>query len=328
MNEQTFVDRRQTDWVRLTQLCDLADRSPTKLSPDEMREFVRLYRRVSTDLAVARTRTTSLPLVEYLNDIAGRSYAILYRSERKPLRPALRSSIALAAQTVRKLRAFVLASAVLFFGSGLLAYGLMSAVPDTRDFFVPPGAEELFRHWKSGEFKPRGSAEDIMMAGFYASNNPRAAIVTAALGAGTFGIGSLWMLVQNGNMLGALAKEVQSVGNLDFLLSSIAPHGVPELSGIVIAGAAGLLFGWALINPGRRTRGDALRAVGRDGMVLILTSVVLMFIAAPIEAFFSFNPVVPGWLKTSVALLEIGAWAFFWVGYARSPEEATAVDSA
>ncbi len=45
-----------------------------------------------------------------------------------------------------------------------------------------------------------------------------------------------------------------------------------------------------------------------------------MFIAAPIEGFFSFNPTVPGWLKVIVASISALAWALFWIGYGRREE--------
>src|SRR5207247_1514847 len=102
-------------------------------------------------------------------------------------------------------------------------------------------------------------------------------------------------------------------------------HGVPELSGIIVSCAAGLLLGYALINPGRRTRGDSLKAVGQDAIVLLGTSVVLMFIAAPIEGFFSFNPLVPGWVKVTVAVISLGAWLTFWTTFGRTEEEKGAV---
>jgi uncharacterized membrane protein SpoIIM required for sporulation len=110
---------------------------------------------------------------------------------------------------------------------------------------------------------------------------------------------------------------VNTVGNLDFLVSSIIPHGVPEISGLWISCSAGLLLGWALINPGRRSRGEALKAVGKDAIVLLAISVVLMFIAAPIEGFFSFNPRIPGAVKVTVAVLEAIGWLAFWSFFGR-----------
>ena len=48
-------------------------------------------------------------------------------------------------------------------------------------------------------------------------------------------------------------------------LSLVAPHGVLELSVIAVSGAAGFTVGWALIDPGRRSRRAALSAATRRG---------------------------------------------------------------
>jgi len=319
MNEQSFVDRREHDWKRLTALCDIADSSLKKLSGAELREFIRLYRHVSTDLALARTKSSNIPLIAYLNDLAGRAYGVLYRSPKKPFWATLFGAIAVSTQTVRRNKWFLATSGGIFFGSAFFIFGLMNWVPEVRDQLVPPGMEKSFDGWKQGSFEQHSSSESGMMAGFYASNNPKTAIITGAVGAGSFGLVSIYFLFQNGAVLGALAHEVAPLGKLGFLLSSISPHGVPELSGIVVAGSSGLLLGYALINPGRRKRSDALKAVGKDAIVLLGTSVILMFIAAPIEGFFSFQPGIPQWFKVVVAVIEVGGWGVLWTTYGKTP---------
>jgi hypothetical protein len=52
-----------------------------------------------------------------------------------------------------------------------------------------------------------------------------------------------------------------------------------------------------------------------------------MFIAAPIEGFFSFNPSVPMWAKVAFAALSAVAWGAFWLGYGRETSEPAAVDA-
>lgn len=321
MNEQSFVDKREPDWIRLSRLCDTADSGASRLRPSEIREFVQLYRRVSTDLAVVRTKSTNMMLVDFLNDLVGRAYGILYRSKGASLLQAISNGVALSAQTFRRNKWFVLTSALIFFGSAFFSFFLLRFNPETREVLVPAAYEEVFGGWKKGQFDERTASQSAEMTGFYAQNNPRTAVIAGAVGAGSFGVLSIAMLFENGAMLGSLAHEVAPVGKLDFLLSSVAPHGVPELSGAIVGGAAGLLLGWALLNPGRRSRGRALQEVGRDAIVLLSTSVVLMFIAAPIEGFFSFNPRVPGFVKVTVAGISLVAWAIFWTSYAKTPEE-------
>lgn len=323
MNEQSFFERRSPDWTRLMVLCDRADRSPSDLNSSELRELIRAYRRVSTDLAFVRTVSTNPDLVTYLNDLAARAYGVVYREPRQSLIKIIVDAVATAARTVRKCRWFVFASFVLFFGSAFAAFELSLNSVDARNYFVPSGLKAVFEQWKKGPagLEERTGSEGAMMGGFYASNNPRTAIIAGAVGAGTFGVLSVYMVSENGAILGVLASELAPVGRVDFLLSSVAPHGVPELSGIIIAGAAGLMLGYALINPGRRTRGDSLRSAGKDAVVLLGTSVIMMFIAAPIEGFFSFNPHVSGAVKTTVAIISLIAWLAFWSSFGKTQEE-------
>ena len=47
----------------------------------------------------------------------------------------------------------------------------------------------------------------------------------------------------------------------------------------MIAGAAGLRLGWAIIDPGDRTRRDALAEQGRRSVVIILGLIVVFAVA-------------------------------------------------
>lgn len=314
MNETAFVERRQADWTRLTTLCEKAESSLSVLNSHEFVEMVRLYRRVSTDLAVVRTRSKNLQLADYLNDLAGRAYGTLYRAPKGNVATSIGQGVALAAETVRRCRWYVLVSALIFFGSAFYSYALIGWKPETSSKFVPGGMAKALEQWKK-PFDERTASESAAMTGFYLSNNPGAAVKTGSLAAATFGVGTAYLLYMNGGLLGALARELQPLGRTGTMIIWISPHGVPELSGIVLAGAAGFVMGWSLINPGRRRRGDALRDAGKDAIVLLTTGVVMMFIAAPIEGFFSFNPRIPDGAKLAVAAVSLFAWMMFWTGY-------------
>jgi uncharacterized membrane protein SpoIIM required for sporulation len=328
MNEQGFVTKRAADWHRLSELSERASTRISDLSTAELKEFVRLYRRASTDLAVIRTRTTNGPLTDSLNDTVARAYAILYAAPRKSFWRMILDVLAVSAQTVRRRRHFVYVSLGIFLLSAFGTYGLLSADPKVTEFFIPKAYKDTFDEWKSGKFPGRTSSESAGATGFYISNNPRVAIISGAVGAGTFGILPVLLIYQNGSMVGALAHEVASVGKLDFLLTSITPHGVPEIGGLIMSGAAGLLLGFALINPGQRTRAESLRAVGTDAITLLAISVIMTFMAAPIEGYFSFNPLVPGFAKVTVTVISLTAWLSFWAFYAKeAPDDAVTSDT-
>ncbi len=321
MNEEGFVSVNGAEWARLSELCRRADLSPSRLSAAELAEFVRLYRRATKHLAQARTVSTNVSLIGFLNDLTARAYGVLYRQPRESILRSILETIQIAAQVVRRRKWFIFASAAIFFCSSFLTFGLLRVNPNTRDFFVPAGFEQAFDHWKTGHFEATDTSHGTAMAGFYASNNPKVAIITAAVGAGTFGLFSVQLLFQNGAMLGLLTSELIPYHRVGYLLSSIFPHGVPELSGAIVSGSSGLLLGYALFFPGRNRRSDALRAVGMDAVCLLGVSVVLMFLAAPIEAFFSFNAVVPGFVKVIVGSIEVIGWFMFWRNFGLSPRE-------
>lgn len=324
MNELIFVERRRADWDRLAWLCARAENSPSMLTPAELDEFVKKYRAASGDLAWIRTRSTNTELIYSLNVLVGRAYSQLYRPRPNPIGKAISLAIATAAQTVRRCKVFVFLSAILFFGSGVFSYFTMSNVKEAQEFFIPEQFKESFDQWKTGKHGERNLDDSVMMTAFYATNNPLVAIMTASIGVATMGIGSAYFVYNNGAVLGALVHEVAPHGQVGHVLTSIFPHGVPELSGAIIAGAAGFVMGWALINPGRRRRGEALRNAGKDAITLLIVAFCLMVIAAPIEGFFSFNPRIPVALKVAVGIVEVIAWGLFWTFYAREINEEVA----
>ena len=87
----------------------------------------------------------------------------------------------------------------------------------------------------------------------------------------TFGVGTVYVLVVNGAMLGGYSGSFGESGLGRELWLTILPHGALELSAIIVAGAAGLLIGFGLWCPGRRTRlrTRALVALGRGPVAWI-----------------------------------------------------------
>lgn len=316
MNEAVFVAKGEGEWQRLSILCDKADNGAARLKGDELIEFVKLYRKASTDLALARTQSGNWELIAFLNNLVGRAYGILYQRPRKSFATVIKESLAAGAQTMRRRAVFVLASlGVLLLAAGFTA-GVMVLRPDLATHFVSPNDPNL-EHWKSGLQDERTLEESFAATGFYSSNNPRVAIIAGAVSASTFGVGTTALMWMNGSLLGAYCVEMARVGKLGFFLASIFPHGATELTGAVVSGGAGFVMAWALISPGRRSRGDALREAGKDAFVLLVMAVLMMFLAAPVEGFFSFNPRIPSAVKVAFGAIVLSAWFLYWCGYAR-----------
>ncbi|SNZ17814.1 Stage II sporulation protein M [Natronoarchaeum philippinense] len=109
--------------------------------------------------------------------------------------------------------------------------------------------------------------------------------VAQAYGGFLGGIPTLASLLFNGISLGAIARiEVDPIA----LLTFVAPHGVVEIPGLIVAGALGLHLGGVGVRAatGGADRADLAAAVGRAYRILIGLALVFL-VAAAIEAFVS-----------------------------------------
>jgi uncharacterized membrane protein SpoIIM required for sporulation len=80
-------------------------------------------------------------------------------------------------------------------------------------------------------------------------------------------------------------------------------HAAFELTAIVLAGAAGLRIGRALLAPLRQTRVQSLIAASQQSVVLLYGLAAMLLIAAAIEAFWSSATWLPVSVKYGVAAL-------------------------
>ena len=96
---------------------------------------------------------------------------------------------------------------------------------------------------------------------------------------------TVWILVQNGASVGMAGGLFAAAGQQPKFWGLILPHGLLELSAVIIAGAAGLRLGWTVIDPGDRLRGTALVAEGRRAAMVVLGLVPVFGVAGTIEGF-------------------------------------------
>src|SRR5205807_2541878 len=76
-------------------------------------------------------------------------------------------------------------------------------------------------------------------------------------------IPTVLILIVNSVNLGSAIGLFAAAGKLPLLLGLLIPHGLIELTSVVIAGAAGLRLGWTIVDPGDRPRRAALQDDGR-----------------------------------------------------------------
>jgi uncharacterized membrane protein SpoIIM required for sporulation len=121
------------------------------------------------------------------------------------------------------------------------------------------------------------------------------------------------VLAYNGALLGTVLGIALSSGHLDDVLVLVTAHGAIELTGIIVSGAAGLRLGWALVDPGMRTRPEALAEAARPAVAMVLGIAPWIVLAGLLEAFisprgFDAAVVVPIGLSAAGAFWALVAW--------------------
>lgn len=290
MKQSLFESRHQPEWEQFAQRLEQLESG--KAQTDDCVSFPKDYRRLCQHLALAQERGYSSFLIDPLQQLALRGHQQLYRHRSQLGANVLSFILADFPRLVREQWGFVLVAGLLFFGSlfgiGILVYlfpELIYSVVSTEQVsqmqrMYDPTASHL------GRAAERASSEDWVMFGYYIMHNIGIAFQTFASGL-LFGLGSVFFLIVNGLMIGAIAGHLTHIGYGEIFWSFVIGHGAFELSAIALAGAAGLQLGWALIAPGRLLRGEALRLAARKSVQLICGVMLFLVIAAFIEAYWS-----------------------------------------
>jgi len=311
MNQDLFVRERRDGWTRLEELLKLMARGKVKaLRKEEIRELGALYRKTTSDLSYAQTKKFDGALLKYLNELTARAYGVFYSGEIHYWNRSLHFLTTEFPELVMRNALFVAVAALLFLGGG--AFSFFHTWTDSRnaDCFLPAQfTKNLQDESTKDERSPFPEQLKPYISQYIMINNIQVGIKAFALGI-TLGLGTVWVLVSNGLMLGSLAALFALKGQNLFFWSLILPHGVTELFCIFLCGGAGLIMGYALLVPGPRYRLDALRHGARTAVKLVIGSLPLFLVAALLEAFVTPAP-LPEKAKILVALLTLGILSLY-----------------
>jgi len=289
-----FVESNRPSWERLIALLEAASHDGLRtFSADQLDELATLHRRATSDLAQARTRGYDPRLVAYLNELVGRSAGLIYGGRRRRRFDLGKFFFEEVPYTFRRTLRFTAIAFAVCAAASVVAYQAAATNPAWADALFSPSLRHVVEEFLAKE-KPSGTyfqdTQSMLgadnLSGIIASNNLQVALKAFALGI-TAGLGTLYVLVTTGLMLGGFVGVGTYHDRTADLIAIVAPHGVLELSAIFICAGAGLMMGWALVDPGDRLRVEALAAAAREAVTLVLACVPIFLIAAAIEGFIS-----------------------------------------
>ena len=306
MNLERFLRTREPAWNELAQIVAEARTRPDRLPPARLLRLGALYRAAAADLAYARRRFPADPAVATLEEFVGRARHLVYASERRSERLWGFLAHGYWARIRERPALLAISALLLFVPAGLAALWAHGDPADAAQ--VMPGRFD-------GLTEPRTEGTDLGLtageAGTFSAriftNNIQVTFVAFA-GGMTAGLATAAALVFNGLVLGVVAGLAVQAGNGSPLVQLVVPHGLLELSCIVVAGAAGLRMGWALVDPGRGPRGERLVQEARAAAELALGTAPWLVVAGLVEGF-----VTPEGLGVGGAMAAgVGLAAAYW----------------
>lgn len=323
MNKRQFLKDRTGQWKRFEYM--LSRHTQTggrKMRSKEVLEYSRLFRELSNDLAIIRSRGWGEQLESYLNSLVARGHNLFYSAPPGGLRTVAKFLASGFPNLFRKYLGYMLAGTLLFYVPLIITWVLVQNNPDVGPLFVPKasldGARMMYAY-DPDEVDAQPNDSRAEMGGFYVWNNVGIAF-RCYVGGIMCGIITVYLMVFNGAAIGTTAGYVIAGGGSKSFLSFVISHGSFELTAICIAGGAGLMLGNAILHPGQRTRQEALRVIGFESVKLALGAGAMLLIAAVIEGFWS----PPNGIHSSVKFVVGGVlWAavFAYLGLAGRNDE-------
>ncbi len=264
----------------------------------DFREGSALYRQAVSDLAYARMCYPGHPVVRQLEQLVGHAHSLLYQADRSRSRNWVGFWRTTWPARVRQAAGPILLSTAIFWAGALVGFFLTMEYPTLEGFFISPSmraAIESKHLWTESLTRVAPAASSQI-----ATNNINVSLLAWGLGL-SLGIGTVWLMLFNGIMLGAIAAACLRGGMLQPLAEFVVGHGSLELPAIWISGGAGLLMARALLFPGRYSRRVELRLRGRESVQIMVGIVPILLIAGLVEAFVS-PSALPGPAKAMLGL--------------------------
>jgi len=279
LREAAFVKKNYKKWEAFES--SLADEE--KVDPDRIAE---LFIHVTDDLAYAQTYYPRSETATYLNTLASKVHQSIYKNKKEDRNRFFefwRFELPALIGTVHK----QLFYSFLIFAIACLIGAVSTAHDDTfvrlilGDGYVNMTLENIENDEPMGVY---GTMAETSMFAAITFNNIRVSFFAFIAGL-LLSVGTGFLLVSNGIMLGAFQYFFYQKGLLLTSFLSIWIHGTLEISAIIIAGGAGLIMGNSILFPGTYSRLESFKRGAKKGLKIVIGLIPIFITAGFLEGF-------------------------------------------
>ena len=318
MQGKEFEEKNQERWVEYeSTLVELEKRDQ---QIQDVARVPSMFRKMCTDLALARHRMYGVPMSERLNGLVIRGHKQIHRKAAGSWDKLFRLIVVDFPVAVRAEWRLLIVCTLAFV---LPLVGVAMAGFYWPDFSWVEAVlgvemmEKLDLMYGSSDDQLANLRDaygsDFMMFCLYILNN--IGIDFRIYAGGILAcLGTLFFLVYNGIYFGAVVAYIHVACSTEAFYTFVAGHSSLELIAMVIAGMAGMRIGLGLLNRGRKTLRRSLLDAGKKSLPLIFGAAIMTFVAAAIEGFWSAKGMQPN-IKYTVG---IALWivCFLYLGLA------------
>ncbi|GAL78023.1 hypothetical protein JCM19274_4522 [Algibacter lectus] len=311
MREVAFIKQNKEKWLDF----EKAIFGKTLKNPDELAS---LYIHLVNDLSYAQTYYPKSKTILYLNNLAAKAFQKIYKTKREDSNRFIQFWKIEVPLIVYQSRRYVLYTFAIFLT--FVAIGVLSAAFDDSfvrlilgDHYVNMTLQNIEKGdpvavYKSGS-NWGGSFIGITLNNLYVGIK---SFIFGVFG----GLGTGYVLLQNGIMLGAFQFMFQKHGVLWESVRGIWIHGAMEIFAIVIEGAAGLLLGASILFPKTYSRVTSFKRGMKDGVKILISTFPFTIAAGFLEGFVTrYSNIMPNWLSVGIILITLGIISFYYLVY-------------
>ena len=309
MREAAFVKRNKDKWA----VFENALSNKTDIAPDVLSD---LYIEITDHLSYAKTFYAGSNTEFYLNALASQAHRQIYKTNRESKNRIIGFwKTEFPTMFYNHRRELLIAFLVFAFFTAVGAFSSANEGDFVRsilgDGYVNMTLENIENDDPMAVYKEMG--EFNMFLGI-TINNITVAVYAFAFGI-LLGIGTLYIMLRNGIMLGSFQYFFFDKGLGWESIRTIWIHGTIEISVIIIAGCAGLVLANGMLFPGTYTRLESFRRGVVNGLKIMLSTVPFFIIAGFLEGFVTRHTEMPDSLALLIIIGSLALIIFYYIIY-------------
>jgi uncharacterized membrane protein SpoIIM required for sporulation len=309
MREAAFIKKHKEKWQQFE---DVLSKKIT-VSPDKLSD---LYIEITDDLSYAKTYYPGSNVVAYLNGIAASAHLKIYVTKKESKNRFISFfKTEFPLEFYKHQKQLLIAFSVFLFFTIVGAFSAANDVNFVRlilgDAYVNMTLENIANGDPMAVYKKQ--AEMDMFLGI-TINNIRVAMYAFVLGI-LVSVGTLFIMMQNGIMLGSFLYFFYDKDLLWESSRTIWIHGTIEISVIIIAGCAGMVLGNGILFPKTYSRLESFKKSIKAGLKIMVSTIPFFIVAGFLEGFVTRHTEMPDWLAIIIILTSLSVIVFYYVIY-------------